>query len=189
MRSGSLRRLVAVFLLLGSAGGATACSTLATEAPSVRPSAYDRVLQSKTLRVAYISYPPSFIKDANTGAYTGIMHDVLQELAKRLDFEVAYVEETAWGTMIEAVNSGRVDLVCTGLWPSATRGKLVDFSDPVYFSPVRAYVKSGNRHFDGNLSTIKAKDVTTPPIAGKMPPITAAADFPAARADAHPQTT
>jgi polar amino acid transport system substrate-binding protein len=117
------------------------------------------------------------------------MHDVLQELAKRLDFEVAYVEETAWGTMIEAVNSGRVDLVCTGLWPSATRGKLVDFSDPVYFSPVRAYVKSGNRHFDGNLSTINAKDVSIATIDGEMTSIIAAADFPAARADAHPQTT
>ena len=66
--------------------------------------AYRRVIGTKTLRVAYISYPPSFIKDANTGEYSGIMHEVLQEMTRRMDLKVDYTEETAWGTMIEAVN-------------------------------------------------------------------------------------
>lgn len=151
--------------------------------------AYKRVIDTKTLRVAYISYPPSFIKDANTGAYSGIMHEVLQEMAKRMDLKVDYAEETAWGTMIEAVNSGRVDLVCTGLWPNATRGKLVDFTEPVYFSPIKAYVKAGNSAFDGKLSAINLKSVRIATIDGEMTSIISAADFPQARADSHPQTT
>src|SRR4051794_11647658 len=55
--------------------------------------AYKRVMDTKTLRVAYISYPPSFIKDANTGAYSGIMHEVLHEMARRMDLKVDYAEE------------------------------------------------------------------------------------------------
>jgi polar amino acid transport system substrate-binding protein len=151
--------------------------------------AYKRVLETKTLRVGYISYPPSFVKDANTGAYSGIMNDVLQEMAKRMDLKVNYTEETAWGTMIEAVNSGRVDLVCTGLWPNATRGKLVDFTQPVYFSPIKAYVKAGNASFDGNLSAINAKSVKIATIDGEMTSIISKADFPNATTEAHPQTT
>src|SRR5262245_17354412 len=188
MKSHSLRFRALPALLLAFAVGLAACSRPTTSG-TARTSSYDPVLQAKTLRVAYISYPPSFIKDANTGAYSGIMHEVLQELAKRLDFRVSYVEETAWGTMIEAVNSGRVDLVCTGLWPNATRGKFVDFSDPVYFSPVRAYVKSGNKTFDSSLNAINAKDVKIATIDGEMTSIIAAADYPLAKAEAHPQST
>jgi ABC-type amino acid transport substrate-binding protein len=151
--------------------------------------AYEHALQTKTLRVAYISYPPSFIRDANTGQYSGIMHDVLREMAKRMDLKVDYSEETAWGTMIEAVNTGRVDLVCTGLWPNATRGKLVDFTEPVYFSPIKAYVKAGNTTFDGNLNAINAKGVKIATIDGEMTSIISAADFPQATMASHPQTT
>jgi polar amino acid transport system substrate-binding protein len=151
--------------------------------------AYNRILQTKAIRAAYISYPPSFIKDAKTGEYSGVMYEVLQEVAARLELKVQYVEETAWGTMIEAVRSGRVDLVCTGLWPNATRGKLVDFTDAVYFSPVRAYVKQGNAAFDGDLARINTPNVKIATIDGEMTSIIAKADYAQAVAVAHPQST
>lgn len=156
---------------------------------NLKPSAYDRVLQSKTIRVAYISYPPSFIKDPKTGEYSGIFYEVLQEMAKRMELKVEFVEETAWGTMIESVNSGRADVVCTGIWPNATRGKFVDFTDPVYFSPIKAYVKAGNNDFDGKLDNIDSKKVTIAAIDGEMTSIIAKADFPNATVHALPQTT
>lgn len=152
-------------------------------------SAYDRVLEAKKLRVAYISYPPSFIKDAKTGEYSGIFHEVLKEMADRMELQVEYVEETAWGTMIESVRSGRVDIVCTGLWPNATRGKFVDFTDPVYFSPIRAYVRAGDARFDGNLAAINTQDVKIATIDGEMSSIIAKADFTTAKPHELPQTT
>lgn len=154
-----------------------------------RNTAYDRILQTKRLRVAYISYPPSFIKDAKTGAYSGIFHEVLDEMAKRMELQVEYVEETAWGTMIESVRSGRVDLVCTGIWPNATRGKLVDFTDPVYFSPIRAYVKAGDGRFDGNLASINNPNVRIATIDGEMSSIISRADFGNAKTHQLAQTT
>lgn len=169
--------------------GLASCYPASDSGSATKPTAYDRVLQTKTLRVAYISYPPSFIKDAKTGKYSGIMHEVLQDIAKRMELKIEYVEETAWGTMIEVVNTGRVDLVCTGLWPNATRGKFVDFTEPVYFSPIRAYVKTGNRAFDGNLAAINSSGVKIATIDGEMTSIIANADYPDAKAEAHPQST
>ena len=96
--------------------------------------AYSRVLQAGTIRVGYISYPPSFIKDANTGEYSGIFHEVLARAAEDLNLQVEYTEELGWGTMVEAVSSGRVDLACTGIWPTAGRARRAEFSAPIYFS-------------------------------------------------------
>jgi ABC-type amino acid transport substrate-binding protein len=151
--------------------------------------AFDRVINTKTIRVGYISYPPSLIKDPNSGNITGIFHDVLEEIGHRADLKIEFVEEETWGTMIEAVNSGRVDLICTGLWPNSTRAKFADFTDPIYFSPIKAYVKVGDKTFDNNLG--KANDPATKiaTIDGEMTSIIASTDFPKASVDSLPQST
>jgi polar amino acid transport system substrate-binding protein len=164
----------------------SACTRAQT---TMKTSVYERVLQTGTLRVAYISYPPSFIKDAKTGKLSGIMYDTLEELARRLEIKTDYVEETTWATMIEEIRSQRVDMVCTGLWPNAARGKLVDFTDAVYFSPIKAYAKAGNHAFDGNLSAINSGTVKIAAIDGEMSSIIARTDFPKGDAQALPQTT
>jgi polar amino acid transport system substrate-binding protein len=152
-------------------------------------SSYDKVLETKTIRVGYISYPPGFSKDPNTGKLSGIMYDVLMEVGKNLELKIDFVEEVAWGTMVEAVQSGKVDLVCTGLWPSSTRGKFVDFTNPIYFSPIKAYVKAGNNKFDGNLNAANTNEVKIATIDGEMTSIISKFDFPKATPEALPQNS
>ena len=151
--------------------------------------AFDKVINTKTIRVGYISYPPSLIKDPNSGKITGIFHDVLAEVGRRADLKVEFVEEVTWGTMIEAVNSGRVDLICTGLWPNSTRAKFADFTDTVYFSPIKAYVKAGNKTFDGDLAKVNDPATKIATIDGEMTSIIAKTDFPKATAHSLPQST
>jgi ABC-type amino acid transport substrate-binding protein len=150
---------------------------------------FDGIIKNKTIRVGYISYPPSFIKDPNSGALTGIMHDVLVEAGKSMELKIDFVEEVAWGTMIEAVQSGKVDLVCTGLWPNSTRGKFADFTAPIYYSPIRAYVKAGNNKFDGNINSVNSKNIRIATIDGEMTSIIAKFDFPNAQTEALTQNS
>jgi len=152
-------------------------------------SAYQRALESKEIRVGFISYPPSFIKDPRTGAFSGIFHEVLQKIAEKLELKVNYVEELGWGTMIEAVKSERVDLVCTGVWPTTERGKFVDFTKPIYFSAIRAYTGANNNRFDGNPVAINASDVRISALDGEMTSIIARLDFPVAKEISLPQTS
>jgi len=156
---------------------------------SENKSVYDKVLETKTIRVGYISYPPGLSKDPNTGKLSGIMYDVLMETGKNLELKIDFVEEVGWGTMIEAVQSGKVDLVCTGLWPSSTRGKFVDFTNPIYFSPIKAYVKAGNNKFDGNIKAANSKDIKIATIDGEMTSIITKFDFPEAATEALPQNS
>lgn len=149
---------------------------------------YDRVTATRTLRVAYISYPPSMIVDPNTSSFSGIFHDVLQEMAARMQLKVEYVEETSWGTMIEAVKSGRVDLVSAGIWPNSQRGRLVGFTEPLYYSPIRAFVRTDDVRFDGDLSKINDPSVKVSTIDGEMSSVIADADYPSATIVGLPQS-
>lgn len=146
-----------------------------------RETVYDKIIESGKIKVGYISYPPSFIKDPNTGEYSGIFHEVLQEIGKKLDVKIDYTEEVGWGTMIEAISSGRVDLIATGVWPTTERGKHVDFTNPLYYSTVKTYVRVNDSRFDGDLSKINNSNIKISSIDGEMTSIIAQLDYPKAK--------
>lgn len=148
---------------------------------TAKQTTYDKIIESGKIRVGYISYPPSFIKDPNTGEYSGIFHEVLQEIGKKLNVEIDYTEEVGWGTMIEAISSGRVDLIATGVWPTTERGRHIDFTNPLYYSTVRAYAKADDNRFDGDLSKINNSNIKISSIDGEMTSIIAQIDYPKAK--------
>ena len=184
-----LMKLLKFLVLLVFSMCLCACPNRTSNGGEAVNSTYDRVIEDGKIRVGYIHYPPGFSRDPNTGKFSGIMHDVLVESCRNLQIEVEFVEEVGWGTMIESLKSGRVDLVCTGLWPNAARGRLVDFSLPVYYSPVKAYAKAGDVRFDGNLSSANNSEVKISVIDGEMTSIIAEFDFPEAEVAGLPQTS
>ncbi len=148
---------------------------------------YDKVIESGTMRVGYISYPPSFSIDPNTKKLSGIFHDVVIEAGKNLELKIDFAEELDWGTMIESMKTGKVDLVCAGIWPSSTRGKFVGFSSPIYYSPIKAYVRADDVRFDGNIQAINSAAVSISAIDGEMTSIIAQFDFPQAKVSSLPK--
>lgn len=179
----------ALVLSLVAVTGLIGCPQQAANQPRSSQPAFDRVINTKSIRVGYISYPPSLIKDPNTKAISGIFHDVLQEIGRRADLKIDFVEEVTWGTMIEAVNSGRVDLICTGLWPNSTRAKFADFTEAVYFSPIKSYVKAGDNRFNNNLGRANDPSIKVATIDGEMTSIIAKTDFPKATDHSMAQST
>jgi ABC-type amino acid transport substrate-binding protein len=150
---------------------------------------YDRVIENGQIRVGYIAYPPSFIIDPNTKKFSGISHDVLEAAAGKLGLRVQYAEEVAWGTMIEAINTGRVDMIATGIWPNANRGKFASFSSPLFYSPVAAYVRADDARFDGDISKANQPTVRISVVDGEMAEQIAITDFPQAQRVSLPQQT
>ena len=109
----------------------TACNN--GDTTSNEKSTYEKVLKSGKIRVGYISYPPSFIVNPD-GSYSGIFYETIEKIGENLGLEIEYVEEVTWDGMIESVKTGRVDMVCTGIWPTTQRGKHVDFVTPLFFN-------------------------------------------------------
>ena len=142
---------------------------------------------NRVLKAAYIDYPPSFTVNPNSKAKGGIMADVISDAATAMGVKVSYIEETNFGSMIDSLDSGRVDIVVSGIWPSSARAARADFSRVVYFSPVYAYTRSDDNRFDNNLAAINNVSARIATIDGELSSIVAHSDYPNALTVSLPQ--
>jgi len=53
---------------------------------------------------------------------------------EEFELKIEYVEEVGWGTMIESLQTKRIDIVCAPIWPNAQRAKVADFVEPLYYT-------------------------------------------------------
>jgi ABC-type amino acid transport substrate-binding protein len=178
------RVLIAPVLIVAVVSGGCRQQGAAPD-PSMR--GLTNVLNTHILRAAYIDYPPSMIVDPNTKAKTGIMPDVIAQAAKAMGIQVVYGEETTFANMADTLESGRVDIVVSGIWPSSARSLHADFSRVVYYSPVYAYVRSDDVRFDNDLAAIKKGSVRIAAIDGEMSSIIAQSDYPGVATVSLPQ--
>lgn len=150
--------------------------------------AYDRVMRTKTLRCGYVVLPPTIIKDPKTGTYSGIMYDIVEEIASRLQIKVEWTEEATWATYMEGLYDGRYDVLCAAAWASNlgewARAETVG---PLYYSAINVWVRSDDHRFDNNIDAINDPNVTIASIDGTIPGRIAATDFPKAKILSLPQ--
>ena len=165
-----------------SKGNTTPHATLAAE-----PDRLDKIMATKTLRCGYIEYPPYVSKDVNTGEMSGLMVDVMEQVAKKMDIKLEWSYETTWATMFEDLKMNRFDTVCSAVWQKTARAFQADFSTPIVYAPIQAWVRKGDTRFDGNLSAINNKNVTIPTLDGEMIETIAKEQFPQAKTIALPQ--
>ena len=83
----------------------------------------------KVVVVTENAYPPLQFVDPKTGKAIGWEYDAMNEIAKRLNFQVEY-QNTTWDAMIQAVSDGQYDIGMTGITIKDDRKEKVDFSDP-----------------------------------------------------------
>lgn len=152
-------------------------------------SAYERVMRTGSLRCGYIPYAPAVLIDPNTKKFSGIIPEVMEEAGRLLDLKVEWTEELGFGTMVDALKTGRVDAICIGFWENPAEGKHVFFSRPMYYSPVYPYVRIDDHRFDADISLINRPDITIISGDGEMSGIIARQDFPKARVLSLPNMT
>lgn len=95
-----------------------------------------------------LKWPPFEMVDGNGNA-TGISVDLAKELGKELGMEVKIVD-TAFGSLIPALETGKIDVAIASMSITEERAKKIDFSKPYfYFKLVTLVNKKSN---------IKSKD-------------------------------
>ncbi len=160
----------------------------AAEAPA-RESAYDRVMRTGTLRCGYIPYDPVIKVDANTGQITGILADLLADMAKRLSLKVEWTEEVPFVTAFEGLKNGRYDAVCAPLWGWPEQARVGLLVGPMYYYPIGIWVRTGDTRFDQSRVALNAATVKISGVDGTFPLDAARADFPLAQALSLPQSS
>ncbi len=146
-----------------------------------KETAYDRVMQTKTLRCGYFSWPPYLWKDLNTGDFHGFYYDYVEAMARHLGIKIDWAAEVLYGNVPEEIRSGRIDAFCSGIWPTSGLALSLDFSKPVSYNAVQAYVRADDRRFDGDVSRIDDPGVSVVSMEGSIGSVIAAVRFPKAR--------
>ena len=122
--------------------------------------AYDRVMRTGILRCAYGLWDPCVMRDPNTGRFSGVVYDFMQEVGKSLNLKAEYILEVPWDSIGMALQSGKADAHCAAIWATPARGRVMAFSNPLFFSQTVAYARADDKRFDFNLDRINQPDVT-----------------------------
>jgi len=156
--------------------------------PHTRP-LYSQIRDSGTIRAAYAVGAPLFTIDPNTQHKSGIFYDIVTTAAAKLGLKVNWNEQVGYGEMIQGLNAGRYDIVGSGVWINADRGKDADFTIPVYYDAVYPYARPTDTRFDKNISILNSPDHVISTMDGELGAAIAKADFPKARTLSLPQTS
>ncbi len=179
MKPSSSIGLVAIALVAGWLGNGYLNTKTTTAA--VKETTYDRVMRTQTIRCGYALWAPLMIKDPNTGVLSGSIHDYMEALGHALNLKIEWAEETGWGDFPAALESGRIDTFCAGVWPNASRARQADFTQPISYQTMYAYGRSDDRRFDDNLTAINNPSVTITALDGEVAALIASTDFPKAK--------
>ena len=160
-------------------------------------SVYDRIVRTKTIRAAWLTYPPAAIKDTVSGKMSGIFVDTLNRIGSDLGIKVEWMDgETPWGQQIEGLNEDRYDIVGSPVWANPVRGELTTLSRPVYYSGIGIYVRQNDSRFPNDWSVdgvterihlINRPEVRITTIDGETGDLIARTQFPSAQRVALPQ--
>lgn len=158
---------------------------------------YDRVMRTKTLRVAWLTYPPAAMKNTATGKLSGTFVDTLNQMGSNLGLKVEWMDgETPWGQQIEGLNEDRYDIVGSPVWANPVRGQLTTLSSPAYYSGIGIYVRQNDTRFPKDWSAggvsqgvdlINKPQIRIATIDGETGDLIARTQFPNAQRVALPQ--
>jgi polar amino acid transport system substrate-binding protein len=113
------------FLRTLALGALVAGTTLAAQAQTLP----ERITKTKTIKIAVNAiYPPMEYKDPESGKLIGFDVDLGNALAKELGVTLEW-QEAAFEQLIPSLQTGRVDMILSGLNDRPARRETMDFVD------------------------------------------------------------
>jgi len=138
------------------------------EAQQQQQSILQKVQSTKVITAGYIPYPPFVTVDPNTRKLSGYFIELMDEIVANMgqNIKIQY-EETTWGTMVVGVQSGKFDVVVSGIFSTIPRSMQVTFSKPVMLVGLSAVAKTGDDRFK-NESDLRKPGLTVAVTAGEV---------------------
>lgn len=131
----------------------------------------------EVIKAWYLSYTPWFIVDPNTKQKSWIFYDVIEKIGERSNKIIEYKEVT-WSTMIESLNTNRVDIIASPVRITEPRKVAASFTEALYDSPIWAYVRNDDIRFDNSLKDINDPSVRIAAVDGEWWEVIAKELFP-----------
>jgi ABC-type amino acid transport substrate-binding protein len=149
---------------------------------------YDRVMSSKTIHCGYSDWAPFIMTDPNTKEISGIMKDIMDEIGIRMGVKILWETSIGWGEIVEATNSGKIDMFCNTVWTDKAQLQNMSLSRPLYYTPTYLYARADDQRFDHHYEKANTPDITIVGIDGDTSYILMADHFPKSKMLALPNT-
>jgi ABC-type amino acid transport substrate-binding protein len=173
-------QIILVLILCIAAAYATATYvSKPTAAPTTaKETAYQRVMRTGVLRCGYIIYPQFLERDPNTGAFGGVVYELMEEIVHQLSLKIEWTEEVGMSNMFEGLSIGRYDAMCSMIAYVPNRLRGAEFTDPYLYFPLYAYARADDTRFDNNLAKINDPSIKIAYLEGEMGQTVKEQDFP-----------
>ncbi|MFZ2620318.1 MAG: transporter substrate-binding domain-containing protein [Alphaproteobacteria bacterium] len=149
-------------------------------ATAAKETAYARVMRTGVLRCGYVVWPPEMIKDENTGKLSGISYDMMMAAAEKLGLKVEWAAEANFPTIPADLDQQRYDALCFTIYRRANQAAFMQFTRPLFYSGVAAFVRPDDHRFDVSLGAVNDPNVKISTMNGEQAAIIAKEDFPQA---------
>lgn len=141
------RSKTACILLFATATMVAACTETPDKGLTASIDTLSRVQRDGVLNVGYVVYPPTVIKDPNSGELTGHFVDAIRFIADVMNVQLEFHEAT-FGTVVAGLQSGRFDLSIAATYRTIPRAMTVAFSRPIMYIGNGAIVRRGDERFE-----------------------------------------
>ncbi|PZP54559.1 MAG: hypothetical protein DI586_09545 [Micavibrio aeruginosavorus] len=165
-----------------------AAALFLTHAAHAQDKSYEKIQSAGEIRCGYSIWNPILYKDLESGQIKGAAYDIMDAIGKKTDLKINFAEETGWGTLTEGLATGRYDMICTTIGALSSRGKVIDFSKPLFYLPIYVVVRKDEKRFDKSLAGINDPSVKLGVLEGEGTATFATGYFPKAKIVAIPQT-
>lgn len=119
-----MRRILPVAVVAAACAGMMGGRADAQEANE-----FQKIVDAKVVRVGAVQAPPWYEKDLASGAWGGLVPEVMEAMFSGIGVKIEYVE-TQWGTAVAGLQSNRFDLL--GAYNATPeREKAIDFTKPM----------------------------------------------------------
>jgi ABC-type amino acid transport substrate-binding protein len=124
---------------------AMACQKRQEQASAGSPT-LERIQKAGTLNVGYVVYPPTVIKDPNSGELRGHFVDAIRFMADIMKVKVQF-HEADFSTFVADLQNGKTDLSIAATYRTIPRAMAVAFTRPIIYIGNGAIVKAGDQRF------------------------------------------
>lgn len=126
------------------------------------------IQEAETIRIGYaIEAPYAFVK--HNGEVTGLSTMVAKEIANRLGIKNVEWRLMEFGSLINELESNKIDIIATGMFITPERAKRINFSEPTFCVNQGLLVAKGNpKKLFSYEQTLKTEDFKMTVVEGSI---------------------
>ena len=152
-----MRKMISLLAVLVMTVSLVACGQ-SKENTNSSEAAAENVSEEKDTWVMAINatFPPFESIDNGTNNYVGIDIDIANHIAEKLGKELE-INDMQFSALVPTMESGRADIIISGISPTEERKKVLSFSNPYYF-PMNAIICAKGADYT-ELSQLEGKNI------------------------------